>query len=249
MCSFQHIMCSQLSQCWIEVLDGEMEHTMNIMLCYLLLITCSSATKLSQDLAQIIFIHLALVGVISDYIVLVVTTYHPDKDRLLCHASLQNDGRVQGKLHYEVDKCDSVVRTQYVLPVTSPVSHLTQTSFTTQSAQDVLAQVSTTIAPSEQVAPQRTTSAPSELVAPERTMSAPADDGAIDKVAIEVDGDDSPLSSTSLEEQIATLLFPSSLSSSSAATGGNASSSSASRPDETRVSPRLEDGLGGFHHP
>jgi hypothetical protein len=57
----------------------------------------------------------------------------------------------------------------------------------------------TQVAPSEQVAPQRTTSAPSELVAPERTMSAPADDGAIDKVAIEVDGDDSPLSSTSLE--------------------------------------------------
>jgi len=114
---------------------------------------------------------------------------------------------------------------------------------------ELVAPQRTTSAPTEQVAPQRTTSAPSELVAPKRTMSAPADDGAIDKVAIEVDGDDSPLSSTSLEAQIATLLFPSSLSSSSAATGGNASSSSASRPDETRASPRLEDGLGGFYHP
>ena len=129
----------------MELLDGEMEHTMNIHVvlsrleCYLLLITCSSATKVSQDLAQILFIHLALVGVISDYIVLVVATYHPDKDQtmtfLLCHTLLQNDGRVQGKLHYEVDNCDSAVRTKYVLPVTSPVSHLTQTSFTTHSAQ------------------------------------------------------------------------------------------------------------------
>ena len=39
------------------------------------------------------------------------------------------------------------------------------------------------VAPPEQVAPQRITSAPPELVAP-------AGDGAIDKVAIEVDGDD-----------------------------------------------------------
>ena len=31
--------------------------------------------------------------------------------------------------------CDAAVRTQYVLPVTSPVSHLTQTSFTTHSVQ------------------------------------------------------------------------------------------------------------------
>ena len=29
--------------------------------------------------------------------------------------------------------CDTAVRTQYILPVTSPVSHLTQTSFTTHS--------------------------------------------------------------------------------------------------------------------
>ena len=31
--------------------------------------------------------------------------------------------------------CDTAVRTKYVLPVTSPVSHLTQTSFTTHSVQ------------------------------------------------------------------------------------------------------------------
>ena len=31
--------------------------------------------------------------------------------------------------------CDTSVRTEYVLPVTSPVSHLTQTSFTTHSVQ------------------------------------------------------------------------------------------------------------------
>ena len=31
--------------------------------------------------------------------------------------------------------CDTAVRTQYVLPVTSPVSHLTQTSLTTHSVQ------------------------------------------------------------------------------------------------------------------
>ena len=31
--------------------------------------------------------------------------------------------------------CDTAIRTQYVLPATSPVSHLTQTSFTTHSVQ------------------------------------------------------------------------------------------------------------------
>ena len=31
--------------------------------------------------------------------------------------------------------CDTAVRTEYVLPVTSPVSLLTQTSFTTHSVQ------------------------------------------------------------------------------------------------------------------
>ena len=54
------------------------------------------------------------------------------------------------------------------------------------SAQDVLAHASTIIAPSEQVASQRTT-------------SAPAGNGATDEVAIEVGGDDSPLSSASPE--------------------------------------------------
>jgi hypothetical protein len=62
------------------------------------------------------------------------------------------------------------------------------------SAQDVLAHASTTNAPSELVAPKRITSAPSELVAPECTISDPAANGATDKVAIDVDGDDSPLS-------------------------------------------------------
>jgi hypothetical protein len=46
-------------------------------------------------------------------------------------------------------------------------------------------------APCKLVASEHTTSAPSELVTPERTMSAPAGNGATDKVAIEVDGDDS----------------------------------------------------------
>jgi len=44
-----------------------------------------------------------------------------------------------------------------------------------------------------------TTIAPSEQIAPQRTMSAPASKGATDEVAIEVDGDDSPLSSASPE--------------------------------------------------
>jgi len=57
----------------------------------------------------------------------------------------------------------------------------------------------TIIAPSEQIALQRTTSAPSELGAPERTMFAPAGNGAIDEVAIDVDGVDSPQSSASPE--------------------------------------------------
>jgi hypothetical protein len=57
----------------------------------------------------------------------------------------------------------------------------------------------TTSAPFELVAPERTTSAPSELVVPERTMSAFAGNGASDKVVIEVDGDDSQLSSASPE--------------------------------------------------
>ena len=34
-----------------------------------------------------------------------------------------------------VQYCDTAVRTQYIMPVTSPVSHLTQTSFTTHSVQ------------------------------------------------------------------------------------------------------------------
>jgi len=63
------------------------------------------------------------------------------------------------------------------------------------SAQDVLSNASTIIAPSEPVASQRTTSAPSELAAPESAMSAPADN----EVAVEVDGDDLPLSSASPE--------------------------------------------------
>ena len=67
------------------------------------------------------------------------------------------------------------------------------------SAQDVLAHASTTIAPSEQAAPQRATSAQSEQAAPESAMSTPADNGATDIVAIEVGGDDSPLSSASPE--------------------------------------------------
>ena len=54
------------------------------------------------------------------------------------------------------------------------------------SAQDVLVHASTTIASPEQGASQCTPSAPPELIAPECTMSAPADDGATDKVAIEV---------------------------------------------------------------
>jgi len=58
-----------------------------------------------------------------------------------------------------------------------------------------LSELITIIAPSEQVAPQRTTSAPSELAALERATSDPTDNGATDMVAIEVDGDDSPLSS------------------------------------------------------
>ena len=67
------------------------------------------------------------------------------------------------------------------------------------SAQDVLAHASTINAPSELIASQRTTSAPSELAAPESAMSAPAGNGASDIVDIEVDGDDSPLSSASPE--------------------------------------------------
>ena len=43
------------------------------------------------------------------------------------------------------------------------------------SAQDDLAHLSITIAPSEKVSPQRTTSAPSEQVAPQRTTSAPSE--------------------------------------------------------------------------
>jgi hypothetical protein len=67
------------------------------------------------------------------------------------------------------------------------------------SAQYVLAHASTIIAPLEPVASQSTTSAPSELAAPESAMSAPADNGATDEVAVEVDGDDLPLSSASPE--------------------------------------------------
>ena len=70
----------------------------------------------SQDLAQILCIHLTLVGVISDFIVLAVARQRPDNDlstslyiflctrRSLCHTSLQSDGRVQGNIHDEVDK-------------------------------------------------------------------------------------------------------------------------------------------------
>jgi hypothetical protein len=67
------------------------------------------------------------------------------------------------------------------------------------SDEDVLANTSTIIAPSELVASQRTTTAPSELAAPESAMSAPAGNGATDIVDTEVGGDDSPLSSASPE--------------------------------------------------
>ena len=39
--------------------------------------------KLASQSGQILCIHLALVGVISDYIVLVVATYHSDKDQIM----------------------------------------------------------------------------------------------------------------------------------------------------------------------
>ena len=41
-------------------------------------------------------------------------------------------------LGFGTAQCDTEVRTEYVLPVTSPVSHLTQTSFTTHSVQYTL---------------------------------------------------------------------------------------------------------------
>ena len=62
-----------------------------------------------------------------------------------------------------------------------------------------MAHASTIIAPSERVASERTTTAPSELAAPECAMSAPAGNDATVEVAIDVDGDDSPLSSASPE--------------------------------------------------
>ena len=78
-------------------------------------------------------------------------------------------------------------------PLSSLLDSINQAaSSRSPSAQDVLAHASTIIAPSEQVASQRTTTAPSELAAPESAMSAPAGNGATDKVAVEIDGDDSP---------------------------------------------------------
>ena len=127
----------------MELLDGEMEHTMDSKMddifydlpyqdvpfteysCWIIsagvlstanyMLISNESWLVSQDLAQILCIHLALVGVISGYIVLVVTTY-PDNDlsislciflctrRSLCHTSLQSDGRVQGNMHDEVGK-------------------------------------------------------------------------------------------------------------------------------------------------
>ncbi len=98
-------------------------------------------------------------------------------------------------------------------PSSSSLDSLNQAASTrSSSAQDVSAHASTTIAspeqvashrtpnaPSELVAPQRTTSAQSEQAAPERAMSSPAGNDATDIVAIEVDGDDSSLSSASPE--------------------------------------------------
>ena len=83
-------------------------------------------------------------------------------------------------------------------PLSSLLDSINQAaSSRSPSAQDVLAHASTIIAPSEQAAPQRATSAQSEQAAPESAMSTPADNGATDIVAIEVGGDDSPLSSAS----------------------------------------------------
>ena len=100
-------------------------------------------------------------------------------------------------------------------PLSSLLESLDQTASTrSQSAQDVLAHASTTIAPSEQVAPERTTNDPSEQVAPERTINSPSEqvasqrttnappelvvpqrttsalagNGATDEVAIDADG-------------------------------------------------------------
>ena len=85
-------------------------------------------------------------------------------------------------------------------PLSSLLDSINQAaSSRSPSAQDVLAHVSTIIAPSEQAAPQRATSAQSEQAAPESAMSTPADNGATDMVRIEVGGDDSPLSSASPE--------------------------------------------------
>ena len=85
-------------------------------------------------------------------------------------------------------------------PLSSLLDSINQAaSSRSPSAQDVLAHASTIIAPSEQAAPQRATSAQSEQAAPESAMSTPADNGATDIVAIEVGGDDSPLSSASPE--------------------------------------------------
>ena len=85
-------------------------------------------------------------------------------------------------------------------PLSSLLDSINQAaSSRSPSAQDVLAHASTIIAPSEQVASERTTTAPSELAAPECAMSAPAGNDATVEVAIDVDGDDSPLSSASPE--------------------------------------------------
>ena len=77
-------------------------------------------------------------------------------------------------------------------PSSSLLDSLNQAASTRiPSAQDGLAHASTTVAPPEQVAPQRTIIAPPEQVALQRTINASS---ALIKVAIEVDGDDSPLS-------------------------------------------------------
>ena len=78
-------------------------------------------------------------------------------------------------------------------------SELVAPQRTNSAPSELVAPLRTTSAPFELVAPKRTTSAPSEQAALERAMSSPAGNDATDIVAIDVDGDDSPLSSASPE--------------------------------------------------
>jgi hypothetical protein len=82
---------------------------------------------------------------------------------------------------------------------TNAPSELVAPQRTNSAPSELVAPLRTTSAPFELVAPKRTTSAPSEQAALERAMSSPAGNDATDIVAIDVDGDDSPLSSASPE--------------------------------------------------